>query len=52
MDARIRAALAGLEQVILEVRELDAKANVARRDRGRVLKAAEASGILGSLRRS
>jgi hypothetical protein len=27
MDARIRAAMAGLKQVIVEVRELDAKAN-------------------------
>jgi hypothetical protein len=35
MDARIRAAMAGLKQVIVEVRELDAKANVARWDRGR-----------------
>jgi hypothetical protein len=46
MDARIRAAMAGLKQVIVEVRELDAKASVARRDRGRL---ADAIGILGSL---
>ena len=34
--------MAGLPQVIVEVHELDAKANVARRDRGRVLSTAEA----------
>ena len=49
MDARIRAAMAGLKQVIVEVRELDAKASVARRDRGRVLNVADRIGILGSL---
>jgi hypothetical protein len=48
MDARIRAAMAGLKQVIVEVRELQAE-NVARRDRGRVRCAAEANGILGRL---
>ena len=48
LDARIKAAMAGLKQVIIEVRQLDAEAaeQIARKDRGRLLSAAEAAEIL------
>jgi hypothetical protein len=49
LDARIRAAMAGLIQVVIGVRQLDAKeaGRIAGKDRGRVLSAAEAAQILG-----
>jgi hypothetical protein len=46
LDARIRAAMAGLIQVVTGVRQLDAE-RIAGKDRGRVLSAAEADKILG-----
>ena len=49
LDARIRAAMAGLIQVVIGVRQLEAKEaeRIAGKDRGRILSAAEAAPILG-----
>ena len=51
LDARVNAAMAGLKQVDIEVRPLDAGAagKIAKKDRSRVLNGAEADTILGRL---